>query len=43
MEEMVEAALEPGPLRFTRLEEDEVHILMGLQEEDQPCLWCSGR
>jgi hypothetical protein len=43
MEEMVEAALEPGPLRFTRLEEDEVHILMGLQEEGQPCLWCSGR
>lgn len=24
---MVEAAAEPGPLRFTRLEEDDVHIL----------------
>jgi len=29
MEEMVEEAAEPGPLRFTRVEEVEVHILAG--------------
>jgi len=30
MEEMVEEAAEPGPLRFTRVEEVEVHILAAL-------------
>lgn len=30
IDEMVDAALEPGPLRFTRAVEDEVHILVSL-------------
>jgi hypothetical protein len=43
IEEMVDAAAEPGPLRFTRVFVDEVHILMDDSLGDELALVGSGR
>jgi hypothetical protein len=39
IDEMVDAADEPGPLRFTRAEEDEVHMLVGLAGFTREVWW----